>query len=47
MPHIDIPGHIDFDVAGCKLLEPESTFDLNKDRFAWIKDLDAVGRNAL
>lgn len=37
-------GPIVYDVSGCKLIEPESTFDLGKDRFRFIADLDAESR---
>lgn len=37
-------GPVVYDVIGCKVLTPETTFDLAKEKFAWIKDLDAAGR---
>lgn len=39
-----ISGPVVFDVAGCALINPDSQFDLSKEKYAWIKDLDPAGR---
>ena len=39
-------GPIVYDVIGCKVLVPETTFDLSKEKYGWIKDLDAAGKKA-
>lgn len=37
-------GPMVYDVAGCGQLIPEQHFDLKKEKYAWIADLDAAGR---
>ncbi len=37
-------GPIVYDVIGCKVLTPETAFDLSKEKYGWIKDLDAAGK---
>lgn len=39
-------GPIVFDVAGCKLIDPEKDFDTTKEKFRFINDLDPAGRKA-
>lgn len=39
-------GPIVYDVAACKLIEPEKVFDPSKDKFAFIGDLDPAGKKA-
>jgi hypothetical protein len=37
-------GAVVYDVTGCGALVPEKHFDLTKEKYAWIADLDAAGR---
>lgn len=39
-------GPVVYDVIGCKVLTPEQHFDLAKEKYAWIKDLDPAGKKA-
>ncbi len=39
-----ISGPIVYDVEACKLIEPERVFDPERERFAWIGNLDAQSR---
>ncbi len=41
-----IAGPVVYDVEACKLIEPEKMFDPEKERFAWIGNLDPAGRKS-
>lgn len=40
-------GAVVYDVSVCRAISPETTFDLSKEKFAWIKELDPKGKQEL
>lgn len=40
-------GPLVYDVQSCTQIQPEKAFDLTKEKYSWIGDLDAVGKKAL
>jgi hypothetical protein len=40
-------GGLVFDVEQCVLIQPERAFDLSKEKYRWINDLDGAGRKSL
>jgi hypothetical protein len=40
-------GPLIYDIEGCTQIQPEKSFDLTKEKYKWIGDLDAAGKKAV